>query len=1328
MNPYICVTYAHDDRQQSDLFCRGLNRYGFRYSCINELSAHDRRGQILRQSSLLIALTSEAAVREETVASDIRHALEGGVEVLCISLKDNELDHRFCTGTEGGAVLIPFPTEDTPDRHALALFVHRLYVRHLARLGECFVEARCDDNVYGQLIRCAYYAHAGDPEACFELGRAYELGLGVPALEKEAAIWLKRAADYGVSDALIRMGCLYLAGQGTDRNPGEAFRLFTRAADLGDVRGTYRQGLCYLGGHGVMKDPVHAIECLKTAACTQHAPSMYRLAVLHRDGIGTERDIHTALKYLYDVCSQGYAEGEDDRIVPPISVYGNRTCARYTCITMRQMRHARLTVSVSGSAADKSARHGSKASADRIFGRNTVRARDLPEDRWSRPLSVLFAPDNSEDTENRANRFAIYETDWTRADAALAAFDLGSILATGCDEQGLRPSPTRALVWYRYAARLGHTEALYALGDAYRRGYGTPADTERAVELFRLAAEGGSERGQFAYAVCCERGIGVAVDHREAFRLYGRAAERGYAPAQNNLGGCYEYGIGTPRNMVAAVEWYAAAANAGQADGQCRLGMCYELGRGVTADMDKAIRLYELSADNGHAYALYRRALCYDRGRSILGADGMEPPPLITTETADDSSAAHNSEMIRDTDRSGSDINRGFDRVPDRVSDHGFIDHPRAAALYKQAADLGVPEAAYAFYLCHRMERGLARDERDETLYLRKAAKEGCLQAAYELGLCYMEGSGLPKDQSAAVAQFRHTVELWRNINRDNRLADHLSEQNCLAPDALSPRQAVGGALYMLAYCTLYGLGESSDNRKTDPYAVPSAERVAKAVVYLREAAEMDHVGSIVMLGDLYAYGLLASDTSPAKDEALRCYLEAVKADAVLTETEEYTRGIALRDPTNHTVDALMSLAKHALSTADTERDPGGAEMACFNAWRSYSDCASRGSADALVAMAECLYYGLGTPPNLNAALKLLRRAETLDGGRITAALWLGDALRSRWGDPTGTADADEIYLRGLESPCIESENGPYNLGLRRADRKRADIRARAEILYRLATLRAVHFSNASNRKESFLFLAEAILMGHNEARDDLARIFAYESKRPKGPARKANRGDRKGLRFGRKAKLRRRMKENGGSLNHNSRALWVHREWLCDYYTALCPEPEPFSYTMRPTTVLSDAPEYVTAPVTDIMRANALQYLGECFFEGYGLPADAAAAVTCYRAVLKYAPKGAQPPASVTEATYSLGWCLLHGVGTAPNHREALKLLTSVSRNHPGACYTLGLCHEEGLGVVAADDREAVKFYRKAQRLGHPKAADKVEILEKRLHELADEKRPTVV
>lgn len=1289
MNPYICVTYAQSDRQETDLFCRGLTRYGFRFSCINELGDPTRRAELVEGASLLIALTSPAAAEAETPASDIRRALEQRIEVICVSLEGNELDHRFCTGMESGAALIPSPTEDTPDRHAMALFVHRLYVRHLARLSECFVEARCDDNMYGQLIRCAYYAHMGDGDACFELGRAYELGLGVPALEKEAAHWMTLAAEQDVCDALVRLGQMRLLGIGVDRDAEEAFGLFSRAADQGNIRGVYQRGLCYLYGYGVMKDPVHAVECLHAAARQQYTPALYNLAMLYRDGIGVERDSHTALQYLATVCRTPLSEDEEAPAwVASLDVYGLDPVVKYTGVSMRQMRRSRLAC------AEDVFRGGS---VDRRFACNRVTASDLPENRWEETLTDLY--DGPASDKVASGRYDIYEADWTAKQAADAAYELGQMLSVGSEDEGLRPSPTRALVWYRYAARLGHAEALYCLGDAYRRGYGIPPCPERAVQLFRMAADHGSNRGRFAYAVCCERGIGTEADPIAAARRYEQAAEAGYAPAQNNLGGCYEYGTGVPQNMLTAVEWYTAAANAGLPEGQCRLGICYETGRGVAKDVDKAVRLYEQAAEQGYAYAQYRLALCYDRGVNgdVDGAD-MQLAEVLSDTTLGDGDTFLPS--------GGHDV-----AEPVRFS----ADHARAAALYQQAADGGVPEAAYALYLCHRWERGGSRDERVEIFNLRRAAEAGCLQACFELGMSHLEGRGLSRDPRAAVACFSRAAELWNAHAEDAGRPAFAAERVNLPPDALTFRQAAGNAMYMLGYCTLYGIGQGSRTLDGGGSTDPSALQIDEALPYFREAADMEHVGAMIMLGDLYAYGLLIPKTATASDEALRFYLEAARVSEKLGS--QGGRG------SDGSVNALMDLAKESLRVAADDADPGNAELARVNAWRSLADSAARGSADALVDMAACAYAGHGTPRNPVASERLLRRAETLHGGRVQAALWLGDFMRSQWGPQTDPEEADRVYLRGLVYPYVESECGPYTLHARRLERREADVRARAEILYRLATLRAMYSSDDTKKREAFRYLAEAILMGHEQARDDLARMFVYEMNRPRGAARKVTREQRvKENRFGAKARLRRRVSESGAVLNRNNRALRIHREWVTEYYTALWPEPIPFAYGMKPSAMTTDSPAYVRAAVTDTMRVNALQYLGECYFEGYGLPFDAAAAVTCYRAVLAAAPKDTpQPPAAVIEATYSLGWCLLYGVGTAVNQPEAIRLLTRASRTHGGACYTLGVCHEEGRGVVVADDREAVKYYRKAQKLGHPEAAAKVELLEKRLQSKAE-------
>ena len=82
----------------------------------------------------------------------------------------------------------------------------------------------------------------------------------------------------------------------------------------------------------------------------------------------------------------------------------------------------------------------------------------------------------------------------------------------------------------------------------------------------------------------------------------------------------------------------------------------------------------------------------------------------------------------------------------------------------------------------------------------------------------------------------------------------------------------------------------------------------------------------------------------------------------------------------------------------------------------------------------------------------------------------------------------------------------------------------------------------------------------------------------------------------------------------------------------------------------------------------------------------------------------------------YSYGWCLLRGVGTVEDPRSAVRFMTMASKYHAEAAYCLGTCYEEGRGVDVADEREAIKYYRKALKLGYRKAAVKVAELERKL------------
>ena len=287
----------------------------------------------------------------------------------------------------------------------------------------------------------------------------------------------------------------------------------------------------------------------------------------------------------------------------------------------------------------------------------------------------------------------------------------------------------------------------------------------------------------------------------------------------------------------------------------------------------------------------------------------------------------------------------------------------------------------------------------------------------------------------------------------------------------------------------------------------------------------------------------------------------------------------------------------------------------------------------------------------------------------------------------------------------MESECGPYTLHARRLERRGADVRARAEILYRLATLRAMYSSDDTKKREAFRYLAEAILMGHEQARDDLARMYAHES---------ALAAERMAAESRREARRRRKT----AALP----PLRPHEVWLTDYYTARRQVSVPFCFEMR--IEAADPAAYAVSPVTDVMRAAALNYLGDCFFDGRDLPAGAEDAVACYRAAVALpirTRRGEPLPRALTWANYSLGWCLLNGVGVAPDARAAVRHLTAAARDHAEAAFLLAVCHEHGTGVDAPDDGEAIRYYRRALKNGYRPAEPKVNELEKRLKDAAE-------
>ena len=185
-----------------------------------------------------------------------------------------------------------------------------------------------------------------------------------------------------------------------------------------------------------------------------------------------------------------------------------------------------------------------------------------------------------------------------------------------CNEigAGTRKEPPRAAAFYRKAAALGDTAAMYKLGMILLQGsLGEARNGREAFNWLRRAAEQADEENPHALhelALLHEAPGGQVVPHDplQAKEYYSRAALLGYTQSQHKLGQCYEFGIlGCPVDPRRSIAWYTKAAEKGNAEAELALSGWYLTGsEGVLKQSDSEAYLWARRAANkGLAKAEY---------------------------------------------------------------------------------------------------------------------------------------------------------------------------------------------------------------------------------------------------------------------------------------------------------------------------------------------------------------------------------------------------------------------------------------------------------------------------------------------------------------------------------------------------------------------------------------------------------------------------------------------------------------------------------------------------------------------------------------------------
>ncbi|KAI8357726.1 hypothetical protein B0O80DRAFT_384016 [Mortierella sp. GBAus27b] len=179
---------------------------------------------------------------------------------------------------------------------------------------------------------------------------------------------------------------------------------------------------------------------------------------------------------------------------------------------------------------------------------------------------------------------------------------------------GTKRDHTRAVQFYRKAASLGDTAAMYKLGMIMLKGLlGQQGNPREAITWLKRAAANADEDNPHALhelGLCFEKaGIpSVIPDEAYSRELFTQAAGYGYAPSQFKLGHCYEYGLLTcPVDPRRSIAWYTRAAEQGDAESELGLSGWYLTGsEGVLKQSDTEAYLWaRKAADKGLSRAEY---------------------------------------------------------------------------------------------------------------------------------------------------------------------------------------------------------------------------------------------------------------------------------------------------------------------------------------------------------------------------------------------------------------------------------------------------------------------------------------------------------------------------------------------------------------------------------------------------------------------------------------------------------------------------------------------------------------------------------------------------
>jgi len=130
---------------------------------------------------------------------------------------------------------------------------------------------------------------------------------------QDGVAFLRKAAEAGDARALFELGKAYEKGIGVPQNTQTALDYYSQAGALGYGRADYTRAALYEKGRGVPQDVPQAVALYEMAAQKDYPRANLNLAHLYEKGLGVEQNLQLAEAYYQKAENQGVPVDNDQR-------------------------------------------------------------------------------------------------------------------------------------------------------------------------------------------------------------------------------------------------------------------------------------------------------------------------------------------------------------------------------------------------------------------------------------------------------------------------------------------------------------------------------------------------------------------------------------------------------------------------------------------------------------------------------------------------------------------------------------------------------------------------------------------------------------------------------------------------------------------------------------------------------------------------------------------------------------------------------------------------------------------------------------------------------